>query len=501
MESLDPDIGRGRGTKRKYSGNQVQLTGPCNRLDTIRDENQTFDARDKYRNEDYYQSLYDSELDFRLLAQQDRHFGAVLKRGSHLDFSDPTSVMQLTKTLLKLDFGIEVDLPTDRLCPPVPNRHNYILWLKNLLDSSAPSYLDRYDPHRHVKGLDIGTGASLIYPLLGCAQRPWSFIATDVDPKSLSYARKNVHLNNFQSRIRVVDRDITDSLIPLDELGEDAIDFVMVNPPFYVCEAELQDLSRQKHRPPNSACTGAPIEMVCEGGEVSFVKRIINESLVLRERVQWYTSMLGKQSSLDTLVNILKENGITNYAVTAFIQGNRTRRWAVGWSFGNLRPAMSTSRSSAPSVTKKIQPYPTEATITTVSASYVDMGQLSTAICESAAAFDLLSWNWNEQCLRGVGFAEKNVWSRAYRRRKTREQGDVENIEKATDSSYNQPMRSTQRGEDVTSCAFGFAISINFEHDTSRAFQKATVVLRWLQGNDYLLFESFAEVFRKTIRG
>lgn len=33
-------------------------------------------------------------------------------------------------------------------------------------------------PDEKVIGLDIGTGASCIYPLLGCAQRPWSFIAT-----------------------------------------------------------------------------------------------------------------------------------------------------------------------------------------------------------------------------------------------------------------------------------------------------------------------------------
>ena len=27
--------------------------------------------------------------------------------------------MQLTKTLLKLDFGLKIELPDDRLCPPV----------------------------------------------------------------------------------------------------------------------------------------------------------------------------------------------------------------------------------------------------------------------------------------------------------------------------------------------------------------------------------------------
>ncbi|KAI1491297.1 hypothetical protein F5X96DRAFT_486255 [Biscogniauxia mediterranea] len=501
MESLDHDAGSIRGTKRKYSEDQAKLTGACNQPDTIQDDYQTPDALVQHRDDSYYQRLYDVEPDFRQLAQQDPDFGAVLKRGSLLDFNDPVSVMQLTKTLLKLDFGIQIDLPMDRLCPPVPNRHNYILWLKALLDSSAPSYSDRYDPTRRVKGLDIGTGASLIYPLLGCAQRPWSFIATDVDPKSLSYARKNAELNSYQTRIRIVDRGITDLLVPLDELGEDTIDFVMVNPPFYACEVELQDLARQKLRPPNSACTGAPVEMVCEGGEVGFVKRIIDESLVLRERVQWYTSMLGKQSSLDALVDTLKKNGITNYAVAAFIQGNRTRRWAVGWSFSSLRPAMSASRSPAPSITKKIQPYPTEMTIATAPASNKDVEQLSAAICNSLAAFDLVSWHWSEQRLRGVGFTDGNVWSRAYRRRKIREQRDMSSTkETAPNQPYIQPTRSTKKGQCTTSFAFGFAITINLDNDANEAYRKATVVLRWLQGNDYSLFESFAGVLRNIVR-
>lgn len=58
--------------------------------------------------------------------------------------------------------------------PQVPNRHNYILWLKGLMDSTS------YEKpgERTVVGIDIGTGASCIYPLLGTAQRDWSFIAT-----------------------------------------------------------------------------------------------------------------------------------------------------------------------------------------------------------------------------------------------------------------------------------------------------------------------------------
>lgn len=61
----------------------------------------------------------------------------------------------------------------------VPNRLNYLLWIQSLLDTTSESYSDAFDAERQVIGLDIGTGASCIYPLLGCSQRPkWRFAGT-----------------------------------------------------------------------------------------------------------------------------------------------------------------------------------------------------------------------------------------------------------------------------------------------------------------------------------
>ena len=47
--------------------------------------------------------------------------------------------------------------------------------------------------------------------------------------------------------------------------------------------------------------------MCTPGGEVAFITRIINESITLRERVRWYSSMVGKLSSISVLVDKLKE--------------------------------------------------------------------------------------------------------------------------------------------------------------------------------------------------
>jgi 23S rRNA (adenine1618-N6)-methyltransferase len=113
----------------------------------------------------------------------------------------------------------------------------------------------------------------------------------------------------------------------------------------------MLESASSKSRPPNSACTGAEVEMVTPGGEVSFVTRIIDESVQIGTRVQWYSCMLGKLSSVREVIEILqarglmdvessqdgKRRGSANWAVKEFIQGQKTRRWAVAWSWGTLR--------------------------------------------------------------------------------------------------------------------------------------------------------------------
>jgi 23S rRNA (adenine1618-N6)-methyltransferase len=140
------------------------------------------------------------------------------------------------------------------------------------------------------------------------------------------------------------------------EIDTARLDFTMCNPPFYSSREEMVMSAETKERPPFSvrskglvyasnlsyfqACTGAEVEMVTPGGEVSFVSRMIDESLQLRKRVQWYTSMLGKLSSVSVLIERLAKLGNNNYAVTEFVQGNKTRRWAIAWSWDDLRPTV-----------------------------------------------------------------------------------------------------------------------------------------------------------------
>lgn len=288
-----------------------------------------------------------ANLSFEQLAKDDPEFAEPYKSNkSWMDFQNPQMVKQLTKSLLKRDFHLNLELPEDRLCPPVPIRYEYIQYISSLLDTTPPSLSQSPDPNRQVVGIDIGVGASCIYPLLGCAAHPnWRFKGTDIDLNNLFYARRNVEINHLNTRISVLDVSKEQRLLPWERMfpeavgdGDVKVDFVMCNPPFYESK-EAMEKTFSKESPPSAVCTGAEVEMICEGGDAGFASRILEESVELGEKVQWYTAMMGRLESVEGLVKKLKEKGCRNWVVGMLKPGGKTRRWVVGWSWGDLRPS------------------------------------------------------------------------------------------------------------------------------------------------------------------
>jgi 23S rRNA (adenine1618-N6)-methyltransferase len=290
-------------------------------------------------------------VDFKTLAKADKEFKQIWQRTlGKLDFQDPETIKALSKAILRVDFGLELDVPDDRLCPPIPNRWNYVAWMQGLIDSTSADYANKYDPDRQVVGLDIGTGASAIYSMLCLKSRPnWTMCATDLDKKSFESAARNLALNNLMTRTKLLQTTQLNPLVPLAALGFDRLDFTICNPPFFTDPSDMHTSLKGEGKSwkPNSICTGSENEMVCPGGDLGFVTTIVNESLILREKVQWYSSMLGKMESAKSVINLLKKHGITNWAVGTIDAGSSTKRWIVAWSFGDLRPKnVSTNPSS-----------------------------------------------------------------------------------------------------------------------------------------------------------
>jgi len=137
-------------------------------------------------------------------------------------------------------------------------------------------------------------------------------------------AKRNVELNGWQNDIDV--RLVASNGAILTNLveGTERIDFCMCNPPFFE-EISQTGLNRKV------VCTGTIQEMVVEGGEKQFVSRMIEESILLQDRIRWYTAMIGRKEDLKSLLKRLRTKGIVNVRTTEFHQG-RTTRWGLGWS-------------------------------------------------------------------------------------------------------------------------------------------------------------------------
>ena len=98
-----------------------------------------------------------------------------------LDFANPEAVKSLNQALLKHFYQVEFwDIPEGFLCPPIPGRADYIHFLADLLSQGK----DGKSPiGNKIKVLDIGTGANLIYPILGNSIYGWSFVGSELNPK------------------------------------------------------------------------------------------------------------------------------------------------------------------------------------------------------------------------------------------------------------------------------------------------------------------------------
>ncbi|XP_053154827.1 RNA N6-adenosine-methyltransferase METTL16 [Hemicordylus capensis] len=288
--------------------------------------NKSMHARNRYK---------DKPPDFAYLASKypefKQHVQMSLSGRVSVNFKDPEAVRALTCTLLKEDFGLQIDIPLERLIPTVPLRLNYIHWVEDLIAQQNAAA----EGSPVIWGIDIGTGASCIYPLLGATLNGWYFIATEVDDVCFSYAKKNVEQNNLSDLIKVVKVPQKTLLLEaLEEESEVIYDFCMCNPPFFANQLEAKGVNSRNPRrpPPSSVNTGGITEIMAEGGELEFVKRIIHDSLQLKKRLRWYSCMLGKKCTLAPLKEELRIHGVPKVTHTEFCQG-RTMRWALAWSF------------------------------------------------------------------------------------------------------------------------------------------------------------------------
>lgn len=256
-----------------------------------------------------------------------------------VDFGDPSAVRMLNQALLRAHYDIEFwDIPTGYLCPPIPGRIDYIHYLADLL---AQSSSNRDIPRgRHIKALDIGTGASLVYPLTGQSEYGWHFTGVDVDAGAVRSARKICENNALDIRIRLQKnpQNIFRGVIQ----PEDAFHVTMCNPPFHGSKEQATKGTQRKWaslgkgRSTKLNFGGRAAELWYPGGEIKFIARMVNESTEFAKQCLWFTTLVSKKDNLQPLHRILGKAEVADYKIIEMAQGQKTSRF-IAWTYMNKK--------------------------------------------------------------------------------------------------------------------------------------------------------------------
>lgn len=148
------------------------------------------------------------------------------KRKPVFNFKDPAALRALTRVLLKKDFRITIPkpIPDSYLCPPLPNRLNYLCWVDDLTQSTSSLTEDIVDDFGVKRPLviDIGTGIVGIYTLLGSIVFGFRFIASDINSSTLEFVQEiltaNPHVAQYISLVLVPDSSIVQGVIKSDAM-------------------------------------------------------------------------------------------------------------------------------------------------------------------------------------------------------------------------------------------------------------------------------------------
>ncbi|GIU20595.1 ribosomal RNA large subunit methyltransferase F [Shewanella sp. MBTL60-007] len=273
-----------------------------------------------------------------------------------IDFADPIAVKMLNAALLKLHYGVDKwDIPEGFLCPPIPGRADYIHYVADLLAVKKTSK-KRVPKGPRVRALDIGTGANVIYPLLGIQSYGWNFVGSDVDPLSIAnaqqiFASNPVIAERFKSRLQTNANHVFHGVIEPNE----RFDLTLCNPPFHASMAEASEGAARKlknlaaNRAKSSQIKtalaktdttlnfgGQKAELWCEGGEQQFLRTMIRESYDFASQCLWFTTLVSKKENLQPAKALLAQVKAVEVKEIEMHQGNKITR-VLAWTF--LKPA------------------------------------------------------------------------------------------------------------------------------------------------------------------
>ncbi|AZA74872.1 23S rRNA (adenine(1618)-N(6))-methyltransferase RlmF [Chryseobacterium indoltheticum] len=287
-------------------------------------------------------NLHRNSYDFEQLIScvpELKHYVFVNSYGNQtINFSIPKAVKLLNKALLQHFYGVKNwDIPDENLCPPIPGRADYIHYLADLLTENSKEIPKGLS----VKGLDIGTGANLVYPLIANQFYGWEMLGTDINEKSLENAQKILDNNpDFSENIKLKFQSDSNFIFKNILSPENKFTFSMCNPPFHDSEEsamkgnirKTKNLKKTKTPKTNLNFGGQQSELWCEGGELAFISKMIEESALFSSQILWFTCLVSKQENLFKLTLLLKKVKAVEVKTIDMSQGKKISR-ILAWTF------------------------------------------------------------------------------------------------------------------------------------------------------------------------
>ncbi|WP_452223544.1 23S rRNA (adenine(1618)-N(6))-methyltransferase RlmF [Lacinutrix chionoecetis] len=253
-----------------------------------------------------------------------------------IDFADAKAVKALNTALLKAHYNVDFwTFPDTNLCPPIPGRVDYLHYISDLLETSGVN--------KNITILDIGTGASCIYPLLGSAEYNWNFVGTDCNKKSISNAEKIIAKNKLESKIKLRLQPNNEAIFKGIIKPSDRFMATICNPPFYKDEAEAFEATTRKLKGLGKLTdsitrnfAGQAHELWFKGGEKAFLHTYLYESSLYKTQCLWYTSLVSNKDNLKSMKKSLQKLGAKAVKVIDMDLGNKKSR-VVAWTFLTLK--------------------------------------------------------------------------------------------------------------------------------------------------------------------
>ena len=258
--------------------------------------------------------------------------------GDSVDFTDMQAVKMLNKALLLHQYGISHwDIPDGYVCPPIPARADYIHYMADIL---CRNNYGKIPTGSRIKCLDIGVGASCIYPIIGNQEYGWSFIGSDIDPVTIESANRIIGFNptlqgKIECKVQINAKDYFYGIIRKDEL----IDLSICNPPFYASARETEggtgkkiDQNTDKNAEPILNVEGQNHELWCDGGEEKFVRNMVLQSKKFASNCFCFSTLVSKESNLKSIYHVLEQAEAVGVETIPMGQGNKVSRIVV-WTF------------------------------------------------------------------------------------------------------------------------------------------------------------------------